>query len=84
MFKVVQVHRCFRDQLLFYVVRTVHFGMKLYDDQRNAQVFNLFTSALHVSGFLLAHLQRQVYKFSSGSSLLGMVSVPGSGWNNCR
>jgi hypothetical protein len=26
----------------FYVVRTVHFGMKLYNDQRNAQVLNLF------------------------------------------
>jgi hypothetical protein len=26
----------------YYVVRTVHFGMKLYTDQRNAQVFNLF------------------------------------------
>jgi hypothetical protein len=26
----------------FYVVRTVHFGMKLYNDQRNAQVCNLF------------------------------------------
>jgi hypothetical protein len=25
-----------------YVVRTVHFGMKLYNDQRNAQAFNLF------------------------------------------
>jgi hypothetical protein len=25
-----------------YVVGTVHFGMKLYNDQRNAQVFNLF------------------------------------------
>jgi hypothetical protein len=36
----------------------------------------LFTSALHVSGFLLAHLQRQVYNFGSGSSLLGMVSAP--------
>jgi hypothetical protein len=24
------------------VVKTVHFGMKLYNDQRNAQVFNLF------------------------------------------
>jgi hypothetical protein len=32
-----------------------------------------FTSALHVSGFLLAHLQRQVYNFGSGSSLLVMV-----------
>jgi hypothetical protein len=37
----------------------------------------LFTSALHVSGFLLAHLQGQVYKLDSGSSLLGMVSGPG-------
>jgi hypothetical protein len=27
---------------LFYVVRTMHFGMKLYNDQRNAQLFNLF------------------------------------------
>jgi hypothetical protein len=26
----------------FYVVRTMHFGMKLYNDQRNAQVSNLF------------------------------------------
>jgi hypothetical protein len=26
----------------FYIVRTVHFGMKLYNEQRNAQVFNLF------------------------------------------
>jgi hypothetical protein len=49
--------------------------MKLYHDQRYAQVF-LFTSALHISGFLLARLQRQVYNFGSGSSLLGMVSVP--------
>jgi hypothetical protein len=32
----------------FYVVRTMHFGMKLYNDQRNAQVFNLFASALHI------------------------------------
>jgi hypothetical protein len=51
----------------------------LYDEQRNAQVFNFFyqfTSALHVSGFLLAHLQWQVYNFGSGSSLLGMLSAP--------
>jgi hypothetical protein len=33
----------------------------------------LFSSALHVSGFLLVHLQRQVYNFDSGPSLLGMV-----------
>jgi hypothetical protein len=26
----------------FYVVRTVHFGMKFYNEQSNAQVFNLF------------------------------------------
>jgi hypothetical protein len=64
----------------FYVVRTVHFGMKLYNDQRNAQVFNLFylfTSVLYVSDFLLSHLQRQMYNFGSGSSLLGMISAPG-------
>jgi hypothetical protein len=30
----------------FYVVRTVHFGMKLYNHQRNAQVFNLFIHLL--------------------------------------
>jgi hypothetical protein len=36
----------------------------------------LFTSALHVSGFLLAHLQRQMYKIGNGSSLLGMVLAP--------
>jgi hypothetical protein len=33
--------------------------------------------ALHVSGFLLAPFQRQVYNFGSGPSLLGMVSAPG-------
>jgi hypothetical protein len=37
----------------------------------------LFTSALHISGLLLAHLQGQVYNFGSGSSLLGMVLAPG-------
>jgi hypothetical protein len=37
----------------------------------------LFTSALHASGFLLAHLQRLVYNFGSGASLLGIVSAPG-------
>jgi hypothetical protein len=36
----------------------------------------VFTSALHVLGFLLAHLQKQVYDFDSGSSLLDMVSAP--------
>jgi hypothetical protein len=55
--------------------------MKLCNDQGNAQVFKficLFTSALQVSGFLLAHLQTQVYNIGSGSSLLGMVSAPGA------
>jgi hypothetical protein len=56
-------------------------AIKLYNDQRNAQVLNLFIYllVLHVSGFLLDHLQRQVYKFGSGSSLLGLVSEPGRG-----
>jgi hypothetical protein len=27
---------------MLYVDRTVHFGMKLHNDQRNAQVFSLF------------------------------------------
>jgi hypothetical protein len=27
---------------VFYVARTVQFGMNLYNDQRNAQVYNLF------------------------------------------
>jgi hypothetical protein len=58
--------------------RTVYFGIKLYNDQPNAQVLliYLFTSALHVSGFLLALLQRQVYKSGSGLNVLGMVSAP--------
>jgi hypothetical protein len=54
--------------------------MKLYNNQRNAQVLNFFyllTYALHVSGFLSAHLQRQVYNFGCGLSLLGIVSEPG-------
>jgi hypothetical protein len=40
--------------------------MKWYNDQRNAQVFiYLFTSVLHDSGFILAHLHRQVFNFVS-------------------
>jgi hypothetical protein len=60
-------------------------GMKLYNDQRNAQVFNLShlrNSALHFSGFLLTHLQRRVYTFSSGSSHLRRVSAPGCWHHN--
>jgi hypothetical protein len=37
----------------------------------------LLTSALHISGFLLASLQWQTDNFGSGLSLLGMVSAPG-------
>jgi hypothetical protein len=29
-------------QSIFYVVRTLHFEIKLCNDQRNVQVFNLF------------------------------------------
>jgi hypothetical protein len=43
----------------------------------------LFSSALQVSGFLLVHLQRQMYNFGSGSSLLGMVSAPGR-WHHTQ
>jgi hypothetical protein len=42
----------------------------------NATIY-LYPSALHVSGCLIAHLQRQVYNLGSGSSLLGMVTPPG-------
>jgi hypothetical protein len=28
--------------VIFYVESTVHFGIKLYNDQRNAQIFRLF------------------------------------------
>jgi hypothetical protein len=66
--------------IYFYVERTVHFGMKLYNDERNAQVFNLFICLLlpyTFRGVLLAHLQRQVYNFGSGSSLGGMESAVG-------
>jgi hypothetical protein len=53
-----------------YPVRIIstHMHLKFYNDQLNAQVFNVF----NVSGFLLAHFQRRAYNFGSGSSLLGM------------
>jgi hypothetical protein len=72
--------------MYFYVVSTVHFEMKLYNDQRNAQVFNLFIYLLlpyMFRGFLLAHLQRQVYNFGAGSSVLGMGSAS-EDLNHCR
>jgi hypothetical protein len=43
---------------------TVQFGVELCNEQRNAQVFNLFIYLLlpyMFRGFLLAHLQRQLY-----------------------
>jgi hypothetical protein len=43
----------------------------------------LFTSALHVSGFLLTHLQRQVYNFSNGSIARALTPYPGD-LNHCR
>jgi hypothetical protein len=37
------IHRHIKDCCDFFnVVRTVHFGMKLFNDQRNTQVLNLF------------------------------------------
>jgi hypothetical protein len=35
-------HQNMEEGIFFYVVRTVHIRMKLYNDQRNAQVFNSF------------------------------------------
>jgi hypothetical protein len=43
----------------FYVVRTVHFGMILSNNQRNAQVFNLFIC------FLLPYMFRAFFSPSS-------------------
>jgi hypothetical protein len=42
----------------------------------NLLTYFLFTSASHVSVFLLAHLQRQVCIFGSGSRLLGADTIP--------
>jgi hypothetical protein len=63
-----------------YFADTINTDYQLYNDQRNAQVLNLFIYLLlpyMFRGFLLAHLQRQVYNFGSGSSLLGVVLAPG-------
>jgi hypothetical protein len=46
-------------RIFFHVLRALHFRMKLYNDQRNAQVFNLFIYLL-LPSLVLAHLQRQV------------------------
>jgi hypothetical protein len=67
----------------FYVVGTVHFEMKLYDNQHNAQVFFIYFLiyfCLTCFGLSLSPSSRgTVYKFGSGSSLLGMVSASGPG-----
>jgi hypothetical protein len=40
--QVTAGYKCLKQHsTIFYVVRAVHFGMNLYNDQRNAQVFNL-------------------------------------------
>jgi hypothetical protein len=38
----------------FYVVRAVHFGIKLYNDQRNAQVFNFLSVYFYLICFGLS------------------------------
>jgi hypothetical protein len=58
------------------------FWNEIVYDRRNAHVFNVSVYSLlpymfWVSGFLLARLQRQVYNFDSGPSLLGMMSATG-------
>jgi hypothetical protein len=40
------MYKCYVRDTVFYVLRTVHFGMKLYNRQRNAQGFNLFINLL--------------------------------------
>jgi hypothetical protein len=50
----------------------MHFGMKLYNVQLNTQVFKfILFICLH-----LPYMFWQAYNFGSGSSHLGMVSVP--------
>jgi hypothetical protein len=51
----------------------------VYNEQRKAQVFNLFIYLLlpYILRTFLGHFQRQVYNFGSVSSLLSMVSAPG-------
>jgi hypothetical protein len=71
--------------LVFFVLRTVHFEIKLYNNVIHIFLFiSLFTSALNVSGFLLAHLQRHVYTFGRGSSLRGMVSGRNGYESRCK
>jgi hypothetical protein len=63
---------------IFYVVSTVHFEMKLYNNQRNARFFKIYLFicfCLSCFGLFLSPSSRgTVYKLGSGPSLLG-VSV---------
>jgi hypothetical protein len=45
-------YRYFPNKILyFYVARDVYFGMKLYNDQRNAQALNLFSIYFYLTCF---------------------------------
>jgi hypothetical protein len=67
---------------VFYVVRTVHFGMKLCNDQRNAQFFNSFIYLLLTYMFraFFQPIFRGRFTTSAWFKSPGMVSAPGSGW----
>jgi hypothetical protein len=58
-------------QTIFYVVRTVHLEMKLYNDQRNAHVFNIFIY------LLMPYMFRAFFKpiFRGRRTLLAVVLI---------
>jgi hypothetical protein len=66
----------------FYVLRTMYVFWNENCIMANTMHKFLIYLSIYIcrkySGFLLAQLQRQVYNFGSGSSLLGMVSAPGA------
>jgi hypothetical protein len=77
----IMYHFCFLNVFLWiiYTIYVIQAKKKL-----NLKVSTLCPKkGLNVSGFLLAHLQRQMYKFGSGSSLLGMVSARGR-WHHTQ
>jgi hypothetical protein len=58
--------------------------MKLCNEQRNAQDFNLsIYICLTCSGLLLAHLPKQAHNFGNIPSLVNMVSAPGR-WHHTQ
>jgi hypothetical protein len=60
----------------FYVVGTVNFGMKLYNNQRNAQVVNLFINNFYLICFgLFSPSSGAGVQIRRGSSLLGIMSA---------